>query len=205
MNAFADAGTFLIQSLASIYLVIILLRFLLQLSRADFYNPVSQFAHKATVVFLGPMRRLFPCYRNIDIACLILALLVQWLAIQLSIFLDGYSLLNVFYILWWGALGILSMLINFYLYGLLAAIILSWVAPHNPHPAIMLLWQLMEPVMAPFRRIVPSLGGLDLSPILIFLILNVLRIFLTHIAAASSLPDVGGFSGVSRWGWVPGI
>lgn len=188
MNAFSDAGTFLIQSAATIYLVIVLLRFLLQLSRADFYNPVSQFTHKATLPLLSPLRRLVPPLRNIDFASLVLALLIQWLAIQLTASLNGNPLLNVFYVLWWGVLGIVSMLLNIYIYGLLAAIILSWVAPQNPHPAIGLLWQLMEPIMAPFRRIVPSLGGLDLSPILIFLVLNMFRIFVTHAAGAARLP-----------------
>ncbi len=188
MNAFTDASSFLIQFLASIYLVIILLRFLLQLSGADFYNPVSQFAHKATAVFLVPIRKAFPTYRNIDMACIILALLVQWLAIQLTISIHGLPFINPLYVLLWGAIGFVSMAINFYIYGLLAAIILSWVAPHNPHPVIMLLWQLMEPVMAPFRRIIPPLGGLDLSPIFIFLVLNMFRIFIMHGANAAGLP-----------------
>lgn len=195
MNAFSDAGTFLIQSAATIYLVIVLLRFLLQLSQADFFNPVSQFAHKATAPVLAPLRKLVPPLRNFDFASLILALLIQWLAIQLTLSLYGIGLGNVLLILWWGALGIVSMLLNIYIYGLLAAIILSWVAPQNPHPAIALLWQLMEPVMAPFRRIVPSLGGLDLSPILVFLVLNMFRIFVTHAAGAARLPA----------GAVPGI
>ena len=188
MNAFTDAGSVLIQSLASIYLVIILLRFLLQLCRADFYNPVSQFAHRATALFLVPIRKAFPTFRNIDMACGILALLVQWLAIQLTISIHGLSLVNPLYVLTWGLIGIVSMTINFYIYGLLAAIILSWVAPHNPHPAITLLWQLMEPVMAPFRKIIPPLGGIDLSPIFIFLILNMFRIFIMHGANAAGLP-----------------
>ncbi len=195
MNAFADVGTFLVQSLATIFLVIILLRFLLQLCRADFYNPVSQFVHRLTAPLLNPLRKLFPAYRNIDFASVVLALLVQWLAIQVTASLNGNALLNVLFVLWWGLLGILSMLVNIYIYGLLAAIILSWVAPHNPHPAIGLLWQLMEPVMAPFRRIVPNLGGLDLSPILVFLVLNMCRIFLTHAANHARLPGwaVPGF------------
>ncbi len=195
MNAFTDAGTFLVQSLASVYLVIILLRFLLQLCRADFYNPVSQFVHKATAPLLSPLRRLIPAYRNLDLASLVLAVLVQWLAIQITASLGGYPLLNVLLVLWWGVLGLASLIINFYIYGLLAAIILSWVAPHNPHPAIMLLWQLMEPVMAPFRRFIPPLGGLDLSPIFVFLTLNIVRIFVVHAANAAQLPA----------GAVPGI
>ncbi|KJS08761.1 MAG: membrane protein [Gammaproteobacteria bacterium BRH_c0] len=195
MNAFTDVGTFLIQSLATIYLVVILLRFLLQLCGANFYNPVSQFAHKATLPLLAPLRKLFPAYGKLDFASLILALLLQWLAIQLTASLNGNALINVLYVLWWGVLGIISMLINIYIYGLLAAIILSWVAPNNQHPVVTLLWQLMEPVMAPFRKLLPNLGGLDLSPILVFLVLNMFRIFVTHAANASQLPGwaVPGF------------
>jgi len=195
MNAFTDVGTFLIQSLATIYLVVVLLRFLLQLCGANFYNPVSQFAHKATLPLLAPLRKLFPAYGKLDFASLILALLLQWLAIQLTASLNGNALINVLYVLWWGVLGIISMLINIYIYGLLAAIILSWVAPNNQHPVVTLLWQLMEPVMAPFRKLLPNLGGLDLSPILVFLVLNMFRIFVTHAANASQLPGwaVPGF------------
>ncbi len=188
MNPFVQAGTFLIQSLASIYLVILLLRFLLQLARADFYNPVSQFVFKATHMLLAPIRKLFPTYRNIDMASLVLAMLIQWLAIQLTASIHGNALINVLLVLWWGLLGLASMLLNVYIYGLLAAIILSWVAPHNPHPAIGLLWQLMEPILGPFRRLLPPLGGLDLSPILVFLVLNMFRIFVTSAASAAQLP-----------------
>src|SRR5690606_20477380 len=138
---------------------------------------------------------LFPAFGNFDFASLILALLLQWLAIQLTASLNGNALINVLNVMWWGVLGILSMLINIYIYGLLAAIILSRVAPHHPPPAIALLWQLMEPVMAPFRKLVPNLGGLDLSPILVFLVLNMCRIFVTHAANAAQLPGwaVPGF------------
>lgn len=188
MSVFADAGTFLIQSLASIYLVILMLRFLLQLSQADFYNPVSQFAHKATAFALVPLRKVCPSWGRVEFSCLVLALVLQWLAIQLTASLNGYPLINVFYVLLWGLLGIASLVINFYTYGLLAAIILSWVAPQNNHPVVALLWQLMEPVMAPFRKLVPSLGGLDLSPIIIFILLNLLRIFVVNAANAASLP-----------------
>lgn len=195
MNAFLQAGTFLIQSLASIFLVIVLLRFLLQLCGADFYNPVSQFVFRVTHRLLAPIRKLFPTYRRFDMASLIFALLLQWAAIQITASMHGNPLINIFLVFWWGLLGIVSMLLNIYIYGLLAAIILSWVAPHNSHPAIGLLWQLMEPVLAPFRRLLPPLGGLDLSPILVFLVLNMFRIFITSAASAASLP-----------GWaVPGI
>jgi YggT family protein len=80
------------------------------------------------------------------------------------------------------------VLINIYFFAILAAIVLSWIAPRSHHPAIALLYQLTEPVMAPVRRLLPPLGGLDLSPILVFLAINVLEILLHGIANAIRLP-----------------
>ncbi len=188
MNAFTDVGTFLVQSLASFYLIIVILRVLLRLAQADFFNPISQFVHKATAPAVMPLRKVFPSFRQLDIAALVLALLVQWLAIQLTALLHGGGLLPILNTLWWGMLGIISLVLSIYLYGLLAAVILSWVAPASRHPAIALLWQMLEPVIAPFRKLLPPLGGLDLSPIFVFLVINMLRIFVSHGASAARLP-----------------
>ena len=70
---------------------------------------------------------------------------------------------------------------------LLAMIILSWIAPGSNHPAIYLLYQITEPVMAPFRKLLPPMGGLDLSPILVFILINVIQIALRHTAASVGL------------------
>ncbi len=179
---------YLIQALGSIALLIFLVRLLLQLCRVNFYNPISQFVFKTTQPVLAPVRRVIPAYRAFDSASLIMAIFVQWLMIQLILTVAGVGLMLTPLSLGWAALGTLSTLLNIYFYGLLAVIILSWVAPANRHPLAELLGDLMEPAMAPFRRIVPSLGGLDLSPILMFLAINVLRIFVGHLAVAMQLP-----------------
>jgi len=88
----------------------------------------------------------------------------------------------------WGAVGAISLVLNLYLYGLLVIIIVSWVAPQSQHPILLLLNQLLAPVMEPFRRIIPSLGGLDLSPIFMFLVINMLQIFVRGLAAYLQLP-----------------
>jgi len=188
MNTFAQAGTFLVQSLGSFYLAIVVLRFLLQLAQADFFNPVSRFLVNATHLPSKPLRKLLPTYRSFDLASLVLALLVQWLVIQLSASIIGAGMVNVLLALSWGAVGIVSLVLNIYLYGLLAIIIVSWVAPQSRHPILALLQQLISPVMEPFRRIIPSLGGLDLSPIFMFLVINMLQIFLHGIANYLQLP-----------------
>ncbi len=188
MNTFVQAGTFLVQSLGSLYLAVVILRFLLQLVRADFYNPISRFLVKATHLPSQPLRTLLPTYRSFDMASLVLAILVQWLAIQLTATINGAGIVNIFLALSWGAVGVLSLILNLYLYGLLVIIIVSWVAPQSHHPVLLLLNQLIGPAMAPFRRIIPPLGGLDLSPIFMFLVINMLQIFVRGIAGYLQLP-----------------
>ncbi|MCB1667027.1 MAG: YggT family protein [Porticoccaceae bacterium] len=188
MNAFAQAGTYLVQTLGSVYLLIVMLRFLLQLLRADFQNPISQFVIKATHIPSRPIRKLLPTYRTFDGATLVLAILVQWLVIQLTATINGASIIHPGHAISWSVLGIISLVLNIYFYGLLAVIILSWVAPYNNHPAIALLYQIIEPVTAPFRRLIPPLGGLDLSPIFMFLVIGMLQRFVNALAHSMLLP-----------------
>lgn len=195
MSTIIQVSTYLIQAAAGLYLGIILVRLLLQLSRADFYNPLSQFVVKATAAPLAVLRRVIPPIKQFDTASLVLAVLLQWLAIQATVTINGGGFINPLYCLEWGLLGIISLTLNMYFYGLLAAIVISWVAPQSRHPAVSLVWQIMEPIMGPFRRVIPSLGGLDLSPLLIFIVINMLRIFIANVAGAVMLPA----------GFVPGI
>lgn len=188
MGALTEIGTYIVQTLASLYLLVIMLRFLFQLVRADFYNPISQFMVKATNPLLIPLRKAIPGLFGIDLASLVLALLVQWLAIQLVASFAGLGIINPLLVLTWGMVGLLSMAVNIFFWGILIMIIVSWVAPHSYNPALLLLRQLVEPVMAPFRRLIPPMGGLDLSPIFAFLVLNVVKILITHMAGAVSLP-----------------
>ena len=188
MNAFAQAGTYLVQTLGSVYLLIVMLRFLLQLLRADFQNPISQFVIKATHIPSRPIRKLLPTYRTFDGATLVLAIMVQWLVIQLTATINGASIIHPGHAISWSVLGIISLVLNIYFYGLLAVIILSWVAPYNNHPAIALLYQIIEPVTAPFRRLIPPLGGLDLSPIFMFLVIGMLQRFVNALAHSMLLP-----------------
>lgn len=182
MNTTQQIVIYIIQAAASFYLLVVMVRFLLQLCRANFYNPVSQFIVKATILPLSVLQKVIPSFKNVNFACLGLALVVQILAIEASALVINGQLLPVVLTLVWAFVGIASLLLNIYFYGLLIAIVLSWVAPNSHQPAIALLWQLMDPVMKPFRQLLPPLGGLDLSPILIFLLLNVLRIFIHNTA-----------------------
>ncbi|MFA7554564.1 MAG: YggT family protein [Spongiibacteraceae bacterium] len=188
MDALQDIANLLIQTLCQLYLLALLLRLLLQLGRADFYNPITQFLVKATQPVLAPVRRLVPSIGKIDTATVIVVLLLQMLATAMLVAIQGYTVPNPISLLIWAVLGSIGMVVSIYFYAILASIVLSWVAPGSYNPGILLLHQLTEPVMAPFRKIIPPLGGLDLSPIFVFLAINVVQILLGHLAGAAGLP-----------------
>lgn len=185
MNTLQDILIYLIRTLGSLYMLIILLRFLLQLVRADFYNPISQGISKATNPLLLPLRRVIPGVYGVDMASLVLALLLQWVAGQLIYLVAGGGLMNPLLILPVGIVGILKMLVQIYFVGMIIYIIASWVAPFSHNPALMLVRQLIEPAMAPLRKVIPAMGPIDISPIFFFLILNIFNSYLIPAIAQS--------------------
>lgn len=189
MNGVNMAAIYVVQTLGSLYLLIVLLRFILQLVRADFYNPLSQFIVRATQPLLKPLRRVIPGFAGIDIASLVLALVVQLILLGAIITLMGYALPPVLQLLVWALVGITALFLKIFFFALIISVILSWVAPHSQNPAALLVYQLCEPVLAPIRRVLPSMGGLDLSPIFAFIALNLLDMLLiTNLAMATGMP-----------------
>ncbi len=184
MGALTEIAGYLIQTFVSLYLFAMLLRFLLQLVKADFYNPISQFLVKITNPLVVPVRRLVPGLGGLDLASLLLSIALQYIAIVAILLIHSLQLPNLFLLLVWSVIGILALLVNIYFFALLGMIILSWVAPGSRHPAIALLHSLTEPVMAPFRKALPPMGGLDFSPILVFILINIIQIAMRHIAAS---------------------
>lgn len=187
MGAINDIFAYLVQTLLSLYLVAMLLRFLLQVVRADFYNPICQFLVKITNPLVIPMRRVVPAVAGLDLSSLLLAFLLQMACIAALVLIKLGGLPPLGILLAGGALGLLGLLVNIYFFAILAMIILSWVAAGSRHPAIYLLYQITEPVMTPFRKALPSMGGLDFSPILVFILINIIQIALRHMAAAANV------------------
>ena len=187
MGAINEIFAYVVQTFLSLYLVAMLLRFLLQLVRADFYNPICQFLVKVTNPLVIPLRRVVPAIGGIDTASLLLAFLLQMACIAALVFIKFGGFPPIGILLMGGVLGVVALLVNIYFFALLAMIILSWVAAGSRHPAIYLLYQITEPVMAPFRKVLPSMGGLDLSPILVFILINIIQIALRHMAAAANV------------------
>lgn len=189
MNGMNMAAVYVVQTLGSLYLLIVLLRFILQLVRADFYNPLSQFIVRTTQPLLKPLRRVIPGFAGIDTASLILALAVQLVLLAIIIKLMGAALPPVLQLIIWSLVGVTALFIKVFFFALIISVILSWVAPQSHNPAVILINQLCEPLLAPIRRFLPSLGGLDLSPIFAFIALRLLDMLLiTNLAIATGMP-----------------
>ncbi|TRW99047.1 YggT family protein [Candidatus Methylobacter oryzae] len=168
-----DPAIFIIDSLFSLYILAVMLRFLLQWCGADFYNPISQFLVKATHPPLKLLRRFVPSIGKIDTSSLVLVLALQMLADFSILLLKGVAISI-------GALTILSLtqlvslLINIFIYAVFARAILSWV-PGMFGPASSILYSLTEPVLGLCRRFIPDLGGIDLSPLAALMLLQLAK------------------------------
>ncbi|MCG6964954.1 MAG: YggT family protein [Chromatiaceae bacterium] len=170
-------AVFLVQVLFGLYATLVVLRFLLQLMRADFYNPLSQLIVKVTRPLLNPLRRVIPGVSGIDMASLVLA----WLVIsveQLAILgLAGAGFKPAAACLL-AIPELISLVINIFLFAILIQVILSWINPGSYNPVVGLIHSLTEPVLAPVRRRMPDMGGLDLSPMVVMVGLVVLEMLL---------------------------
>ena len=188
MSTLIQILSFLINLFGSLYLSAILLRFLLQTARADFYNPISQLLVKLTNPLLLPLRRIIPGLWGIDLASLVLALLFHWLVMQLLILINGGPLVGPHLMIVWSLIGITLNIITLYLFAGFVLFITSFVAPYSRHPAIMLVQQLLEPLTAPVRRFIPPTGGLDFSLFFVGIFLIVMRMLVVGIGGTLQVP-----------------
>ena len=185
------AAVYVLQTLGSLYLLIVLLRFVLQLVRANFYNPLCQFAVKATQPLLKPLRRVIPSLFGLDMSSLVLAILVQLALMALTLLLTYGTTGNFLQLLVWALIGVTALFLKIFFFALIISVILSWVAPGSHNPGAELVNQICEPALAPFRKLLPNLGGLDISPILAFMVLKLLdMLVINNLAAMTMMPDI---------------
>jgi len=164
MNYVTNAGVFLVQTLFGLYLLVVMLRLLLQIVRADFYNPFSQFLVKVTNPPLKPLRRFIPGVGGIDMASVVLLFILKIAEILLLALFPRYPAPEVVGLFILCAAELLALLVNVFLFAIIIQAILSWVSPGTYNPVTGLLHQLTEPVLRPAKRIIPPVSGLDLSP-----------------------------------------
>jgi YggT family protein len=191
MQTLAQIAIYVINSLGTLYVTLVLLRFLLQLVRADYYNPISKSIAKLTSPLLIPLRKVIPGLFGIDLAALILAIVLEALLIQIIGFIGGLGFINPFTLLIWAIVALLGVAISLYFIAVIVVFIASWIAPYSHNPALSLLRQLVDPLIAPFRKIVPPIGGLDLSSMLFFIVLQIVRVFLfPKLAGMVAIPSI---------------
>lgn len=176
-NYLSDPIIFLLDTVFSFYILAVLLRFLLQWVGGDFYNPISQFLVKITHPILRVLRRYIPAIGKIDTSSVVLLLVLQMISDSIVLTLKGLSFS-------FAALALLSfsqlisLLINVFVFAIFARAILSWLNPGTFNAASNLLYSLTEPLLATCRRIVPDLGGIDLSPLIVLVGLQLAKMLI---------------------------
>jgi YggT family protein len=172
-----NAALYLINTAFLLYIWILILRVLLQLYKADPYNPISQVIGHLTRQPIVHLQRVLPRYKRLDVAACVYALLVAWVYIlSLSAFLDrpvdGLGALLL------AARELVIQLFNVYTGSLFVYVLLSWIGPGMNNPAGSILWSINEPLLRPVRRVLPPYSGLDFSPLIVIVLLQLVRIIL---------------------------
>jgi len=171
---------FLVKTLAQLYLLLLLLRFWLPWLRADFRNPIAQGILRFTSPLIVPLRRFVPSIGRLDTATVLVAFVLQFITVLVLLAIARRTVETPVVALV-SIIELVILSLNLFFFATLIRIILSWVAPGNYNPITALLTTLSEPILRPFRRIVPSFGGLDISPIFAILLLQAAVILLQSI------------------------
>lgn len=162
---------FIVKTLSDLYLLTYLLRFILQWVRADYYNPLAQFVLKVTNPLVVPARRILPSIAGLDTptfaVLLVLECLVTWVLFTLLGFTPGIGELLLYTVL-----RLVALVLWFYTVGAFIYVVLSWFGDRGGNPLGAILADVIEPILRPARRLLPPIGGLDLSPLLVILLLQ---------------------------------
>ncbi|HET6631009.1 MAG TPA: YggT family protein [Woeseiaceae bacterium] len=168
---------FIIKTLAQLYLLLLLLRFWLPWLRADFRNPVAQGILRFTSPLILPLRRVLPSISRLDTATVLVAFVIQFLTLLVLLALAN-RLIDPLPVAVTAVVELVILSLNLFFFAILIRIVLSWIAPHNYNPITALLTTLSEPILAPFRRLIPAIGGLDISPVFAIILIQALVILL---------------------------
>ena len=173
-----DPIIFVIDTVFSLYILAVLLRFLLQWCGADFYNPISQFLVKVTHPPLKILRRFVPSIGKIDTSSLVLILALQMLADFSISFLMSGGLINIGALALTAIAQLISLLLNIFVFTIFASAILSWVNPSSFYSTASILTTLSSPLLNIIRKVIPDLGGIDLSPLVALVFLQLAKMLI---------------------------
>lgn len=174
---------FVIDAALSFYAVVVLMRFLGQWVAADFRNPLFQFAIRITHPLIRPLRRIIPPAGRIDTAALVLMFLVEALDVGVLTYLDSGALPDAARLALVALARGVELALDVGMFLVLGEALLSWVNTGYPHPAAQFVHALTRPILRPIQRILPSVGGLDLSPLLALLAFQVIKMLAAPLTA----------------------
>lgn len=166
--------TFLVKTLIDTYVMVLLLRIWMQLTRTDFYNPFSQFVVKITQPIVGPLRRIIPSLGVIDSASLLLAFLLMTIKYPLLLLVQGGALSLSPYNLLFGLISLIKSAGYLIFWIMIIRALMSWIS-QGRSPVDHVMHQLTEPLMAPIRRVIPAMGGIDFSAMVVILVLYLIN------------------------------
>lgn len=185
-SVFDNALIFLIETLFNIYILILMLRIVLQWAGAKYYNPISQFVTKLTNPIVKPLRQLIPPVKGIDLASLVILVALEFIKFLLIIWLKAGAVAGFFGLLIMAFGDILDVILNIFFWAILINALLSWFSPQPYSPITEVLYLITEPLLRPARNIIPSISGIDISPVIVLIILQ-----LCTILIAAPLMSVG--------------
>lgn len=182
MGNLATPLAFLVNTLIGLFTLAVILRFLLHKLRADYYNPLSQLVIRVTDPVLRPLQRLVPTWRGFDLAALLLMLILQAVNVTLLALIYGVmGALDPFLVPFFAVVKLATLFIMLYIFTILVQVVVSWLSPGNPNPALMALWLINRPLLGPVRRIMPTPGGVDLSPMFVMIGLFFLNLLIQQL------------------------
>ncbi|MBT4836527.1 MAG: YggT family protein [Methylococcales bacterium] len=170
---------FLVKFFFEFYILLIMLRIVFQWFKADFYNPISQFIDKMTSPVLKVMHKFLPTLGRIDSAAVLLLISLQMLEFLIIISLQNTSVsIPIIGLLLYSIGELLDLLINVFIFSIFIQIIISWINPGLYNPVVSILYSITEPIMAPARKLLPPISGMDLSPLLVLIALQILAMLI---------------------------
>ena len=172
-----NALFYLVSTLFEVYIWIVMLRILLQIVRADFYNPISQLIWQFTQPLVRPAQKVLPKVRQWDLAAIALLFAVTLVYLYVVSALLGIPI-SALGALWYALLKLVTMALNLYTFSLVIQAILSWVGPGVNNPAGSILWSINDPLLRPVRRVLPPFSGLDLSPLVVIVALQFVNLLI---------------------------
>ena len=164
------ALVFIINAVTSLYLLVLMLRFWMPWLRADFRNPLAQGILRITSPLVIPVRRIVPSFGRLDTATILVAFVVQYLTIVLLLLILKISA-GMGPIAVTALVKLIVLSVYLFVYAIFIRIVLSWISPGSYNPATTIITTLTEPVLRPIRRLIPAMGGFDISPIFAIILL----------------------------------